>query len=51
MRESSGVMELWSNDKDLFKLKFGVIFFHHSNTPVLQYSKAARHLYRQAHLT
>jgi hypothetical protein len=31
MREAAGVMEWWSNDKNVFKLKFCLL--HYSNTP------------------
>ena len=43
MRESVGVMEWWSNDKDLFKRKFELMLFptlQCSNVPLLQNSFA-----------
>ena len=49
LRQSAGVMELWSNGvmKGLIHIEIRAYAF--SNSPTLQYSKTPRNLYRQSH--
>jgi len=46
VRKSTGVMELWSDGVMIVLVKILVLAF--TNTPVLQYSKTARHLYQRS---
>jgi hypothetical protein len=50
-RQPFGVMERWSNGVMKALIQVEIWAFAFSNTPILQYSKTARNLYRQNHRT
>jgi hypothetical protein len=51
VRNSTGVMEWWSNGvmEELFQVEIRALGF--SNTPILQYSKSPRSLHQQNNVT
>jgi len=49
LRQSTGVMEWWSNGVMKRPIQVEIQAFAFAKTPILQYSKTARNLYLQSH--